>query len=167
MKRVAVVGSPGTGKTTFSLKLAAKTELPLLHLDRYYHDKNHNYENDREAWIKRVEELTDKSEWIIDGNYRSTFPLRFSRADTIVFLDYPRWRAIRGVYKRRFQYRDKLRSDMPEGWEEKVPLDFFMFVWRFNKKYRPDIINELESKHGKKVIVFRSPKDADRYLKML
>lgn len=164
MKRVAVVGCPGTGKTVFSRKLAEITGLSLIHLDRYYHDKNYGYEHDREAWIKRVEKLTSRSEWIIDGNYRSTFPLRFSRADTIIFLDYPRWRAIKGIYARRFRYHNKLRDDMPEGWREKIPLDFFMFVWRFNKRYRPDITKAIEGKHDKKVFVFQSPREAQNYL---
>lgn len=167
MKRVAIVGSPGVGKTTFSRQLAEKLGLPLAHLDYYYHDKNHDYENDREAWIKRVEKLTAEPEWIIDGNYRSTFPLRFDRADVIIFMDYKRWRAIKGVYMRRFQYRNKLRADMPEGWQEKVPHDFFMFVWNFNKKYRSDIVSALSSNHNKKIIIFKTPTEAKRYLKML
>lgn len=167
MRRVAVVGSPGTGKTTFSRKLAELAGLPLIHLDFYYHDKTHNYENDRDAWIKRVEELTAGSTWVIDGNYRSTFQLRFGRADTIIFLDYPRWRAIKGIYRRRFQYRNKLRDDMPEGWRENISPGFFMFVWRFNRKYRTDIVTALNDDHSKKVVVFRSPKDANKYLSSL
>jgi adenylate kinase family enzyme len=138
-----------------------------MHLDLDYHDKKHDYEHDREAWIKRVEKLTAEPEWIIDGNYRSTFPLRFDRADTIIFMDFRRWRAMKGIFARRFEYRNKLRDDMPEGWIEKIPRDFFMFVWNFNKKYRSDIVDSLNSDHYKKVIIFHRPADAERYLKQL
>ncbi len=167
MKRVAVVGSPGVGKTVFSRRLAELTGLPLVHLDFYFHDRNHDYEHDREAWIKRVEKLTAVDKWIIDGNYKSTFPLRFARADTIIFLDYPRWRAMKGIYVRRWRYHNKLRADMPEGWEEKIPRDFLMFVWDFNRKYRLHITDSLTDDHRKKLIVFRRPADAAHYLKEL
>ncbi len=36
VKRVLVLGSGGSGKSTFSTKLAKKTGLPLVHLDRLY-----------------------------------------------------------------------------------------------------------------------------------
>lgn len=167
MKRVAVVGSPGAGKTYFSRRLAEKTSLPIVHLDFYYNDKNLGYENNRDAWIKMVEKIVAKDRWIIDGNYKSTFPSRFSRADTIIFLDYPRWRAVKGIYKRRLQYRNKVRSDMPEGWIEKVPRDFFLFVWKFNKKNRQSIVDALQSNDSKKIIIFRKPADAEKYLEKL
>lgn len=167
MKRVAVVGCAGVGKTTFSRQLAKKAGLPLVHLDYYFHDKNQDYLNDREAWIKRVEKLITEQEWIIDGNYRSTFELRFSHADTIIFLDYARWRALLGAYKRRIQFRNKLREDMPDGWQEKIDWQFFKFIWGFNEHYRPDIISAIEQGTARSVITFRKPSEAAEYLESL
>jgi adenylate kinase family enzyme len=167
MKRVAVVGCSGVGKTTFSRLLAEKTGLPLVHLDYYHHEQDKDYPHNREAWIKRVEPLIAEEGWVMDGNYQSTFPLRFARADTIIFFDYPRWRALLGIYKRRFQYRTTRRADMPEGWIERIPRDFFMFVWNFNRDYRPNIISNLDTVKGKEVIIFRKPRQAEQYIKNL
>ena len=43
MKKIIVIGCPGSGKTTFSLKLAEKIKLPLFHLDAIWHkpDRTH------------------------------------------------------------------------------------------------------------------------------
>jgi adenylate kinase family enzyme len=167
MQRVAVVGCSGVGKTTFSRRLAEKTGLPLVHLDYYHHELGKDYPHNRAAWVKRVKPLIAEPSWVMDGNYQSTFPLRFARADTIIFFDYPRWRALLGIYKRRFQYRKTRRADMPEGWQEKIPRDFLMFVWKFNRDYRPNIISALDAVEGKRVIVFHKPKEAEQYLRSL
>ena len=37
MKRVIVIGCPGSGKTTFAEKLHKNTGLPLFHLDAIWH----------------------------------------------------------------------------------------------------------------------------------
>src|SRR5476651_102756 len=115
MKRVLVIGCPGAGKTIFSKKLADKTGLPLIHLDYYYHDKTKDYysETNKPAWYANVRQLMKHPSWIMDGNYSSTFPDRFAAADTIFYFDVPLGARMRGVFARRWQYRNKRRDDMP------------------------------------------------------
>lgn len=168
MKKVLVIGCPGAGKTVFSKKLAAKTGLPLIHLDFYYHDKSKNYyeEKNKPAWFAQVRKLTKGKEWIIDGNYSSTFPERFEAADTIYYFDVPLRTRLWGVFARRWYYRNKMRSDMPVDWREKIDWEFLKFVWRF-EKYRPKIENVLDQETSKKVVRFRSRREADMYLENL
>ncbi len=83
MKRVTILGSPGTGKTTFAKQLAAKTGLPLIHLDLLYHDKTKDYYSDEAAWQKTVKKLLQQDSWIMDGNYNSTLAERVGKADTV------------------------------------------------------------------------------------
>lgn len=121
----------------FLLENWQKTGLPLVHLDNYYHDKTKGYysKQNKLAWRAKVLELIEPKEWIVDGNYSSTFLKRLERADTIIFLDYPLCIRMYGLFKRRWEYRNKLRADAPEDWQEKIDWEFFKFVWSFRRKH--------------------------------
>jgi len=164
MNRVAIIGCPGTGKTTFAGKLAKKTELPVIHLDYYYHQTEHDYYHDKAAWIKWVEQLIRQDKWIMDGNYSSTFEARFKQADTIIFFDLPRRTSLYGVIKRRIQYRNKQRHEMPSDWEEKANLEFLRYVWNFNGAPRQRLVDLLAQTKDKEVIVFTSRAQAEEFL---
>lgn len=165
-QRIAVVGSPGAGKTTFSRVLAKKAGLPLVHLDLYYHDRTKDYynTNNKQAWIKKVEELIRPDKWIIDGNYSSTFPLRFERADLIIFLDYPRRISFTRTLKRTIKSRWVKRPDMPIEWKDTLNFEFLKFVWHYNSRYRKKVSGQIDKDISKKVIVLRHPREAKQFL---
>jgi adenylate kinase family enzyme len=168
MHKIIVIGCPGVGKTTFAKELAKKTNLPLVHLDYHYYDLPKNYHNDKDAWKNLVRSLVAKDRWIIEGNYKSTFDVRLPAADTIIFFDYPRYVAMWRALKRRIQYRNKLRTDMPAGWKEKLDLDFVKFIWNFNANVKP-MIHELlpQYKDRKTVIILNTPKETHAFLRSL
>lgn len=167
MKRIVIIGCPGVGKTTFSRKLAAKTNLPLTHLDSYYHDTKHDYQNDKQAWKQLVSSLVNKDKWIIEGNYKSTFELRFARADTIIYLDFPRRTAIYRTLKRRIQHHSKLRPEMPANWKEKISPKFMQFVWSFNATEKPMMYTLLAQQKDKNIVILKNGQETDAYLQML
>ena len=98
-KRILVIGCPGSGKTTLSKKLKKKLKLPLIHLDKFYHKPNW-VEPEKTEWKKIVERLAKKTTWIMDGNYADSFDIRFSRADTVIYLDYTSIKCFYRVIKR-------------------------------------------------------------------
>lgn len=168
-QRIAVVGSPGAGKTTFSRELAKKTDLPIIHLDTYYHDRTKAYynANDRQAWLDKVHELIKPKKWIIDGNYSSTFPLRFQKADLIVFLDYPRRISFGRTVTRIIKSRWKKRTEMPIGWKDTFDFEFLKFVWLYNSQYRAKVTDQLDESSSKKTLIFRHPSEAQKFLESL
>jgi adenylate kinase family enzyme len=164
MKRVVVLGSPGAGKSTFARKLHQRSGLPIVHLDFYYHQSKYDYINNLEAWIARVKKLMEPEEWIIDGNYQSTVPLRCEAADTIILFDLPRRVCMYRVLRRRLQLRNKQRVDMPSEWKEKADWGFLKFVWNFNRLQIPRIVEVIDQNRHKNVAIFKSSADAKRYL---
>lgn len=164
MKKIAVIGSPGAGKTYFSKQLASRLKIPLHHLDYYYYDSNFNYPEDRQAWRRKVIELANQPRWIIDGNYKSTFDIRFAQADTIIFLDYPRNVTMRRAIKRRAVLNGKIRDDMPSNWREKFTLGLLKTIWMYNKVQRPKIYALLEAQEDKNIFIFHSSEQTDEYL---
>jgi hypothetical protein len=85
-RRVLVIGCPGAGKTTFAVRLAALTALPLVHLDDLYFGPGWSA-TPPEAWRAEVARLSAGREWIIDGNHAGTLPERLARAEAVVLLD--------------------------------------------------------------------------------
>ena len=165
MKRVVVIGSPGAGKTTFARKLADILNLPLHHLDYYYHDNRFHYPDHKPQWRAKVKELTSGSEWVIDGNYKSTFDIRFPRADTIIFLDYSKRVTLLRAIARRVVLHNRVREDMPANWREKLSPELLKFIWNYNKVERPKVLKLLEElSKDKTIVIIRSPRKSASFL---
>ena len=89
-RRVVVTGLAGSGKSTLAVALAAKTGLPVIHLDLYFWKPGWVAPSETE-WREKQRVVLAGDAWIADGNYHETLDLRLERADTVVVLDMPWW----------------------------------------------------------------------------
>ena len=161
MKRIIVIGCPGSGKSTFSRALNEKTGISLYHLDMMYWNPDKTTV-EKTVFLERLEEVLGKDEWIIDGNYASTMEIRLQMCDTVIFLDYPVDVCLDGIRQR----RGKVRTDMP--WVEYgEDAEFMDFVKSFAKNQRPNILQLIEKYDGKNVITFKSREEAVEFLNEL
>lgn len=95
-----VIGCPGSGKSTFSIKLSKLTKIPLYHLDLLnWNEDGINVK--KSILLDRLEEILNMDSWIIDGNYGSSMEKRIIEADTIIFLDYPTTICLEGIRNRK------------------------------------------------------------------
>src|SRR5215213_7583113 len=156
MRRVLVIGSGGSGKSTVAAQLGELLNLEVSHLDQFYWSAGW-VEPQREEWIKTVSDLIERDSWIIDGNYSGTLELRLQRCDTIVFLDLPRVLCLWRIVKRFLIYRDGTRPDMADGCRENLNLEFVKWVWNYRRRSRPRVIKRLqEHAQGKQIFWLRS-----------
>ena len=160
MKKAIVIGCPGSGKTTFAIKLSNRTGLPLYHLDAVWHkpDKTHI---PREEFDKRIAEIFKESEWIIDGNYKRTIEMRLRECDTVFLFDLPVEVCIQGATER----IGKERYDLP--WlETELDPEFLQFIKDFPQDTLPYIYELIDKyKTEKEIVIFKSRKDADEFIK--
>ncbi len=161
MKRIMIIGCPGSGKSTFARSLTEKTGLPLHYLDMMYWNPDRTTKP-KEEFRAALRETVALPEWIIDGNYGSTLELRMEACDTVIFLDYPPEVCLSGIEER----RGKPRADMP--WVETEPdLEFIEFVRKYNEESRPRVIELLEKYKEKNIIIFKSRQESEDFLRSL
>jgi adenylate kinase family enzyme len=169
-RRVLVTGLAGSGKSTFSRSLAARTGLPVIHLDLHFWKPGWVAPSEDE-WREKQRRVLAGDAWIADGNYHETLDLRLERADTIVVLNTP-WPLCAG----RAVLRGMARSvgEMPHGCEDSAwrrlrdewPLA--VRIWR-KRRSEPARERDMISQHGQDatLYVLRSKRAANEFLSRL
>ena len=158
MKKVIVIGCPGSGKSTVSRALHNRTGISLYHLDMMYWNADKTTV-EKIVFLERLSAVLEKDEWIIDGNYGSTMELRMAACDTVIFLDYPLDVCLDGIKER----RGKPRSDMP--WiETEEDAEFIEFIKSYNEQQKPKVLELLEKYSDKNIVNFKSREEADAFL---
>lgn len=159
MKKVIVIGCPGSGKTTFSKRLSEKTGLPIFYLDAIWHRSDRTHIT-REEFDARLTEIFALDSWIIDANYQRTVERRLSECDTVFLLDLSTEDCLDGAIAR----LGKERVDMPWTDTELDP-QFESEIRRFKEDNLPVIYELIDRyKDGKKVFVFKSRGELDELL---
>ena len=158
MKRVIVIGCPGSGKSTFARALHNKTLIPLYYLDMMFWNADKTTV-EKSVFLERLAGVLKRDEWIIDGNYASTMEMRMSACDTVIFLDYCIDICLAGVRER----CGKRRDDMP--WTEfEEDAEFIEYIKNFNENQRPQIFDLLEKHSDKDIIIFTTREQVDGFL---
>lgn len=157
-RRILIVGCPGSGKSTFARRLAEKTGLPLYHLDALHWRADRTHLT-REELIDVLTPILQTEQWIIDGNYNGTMPLRASYCTELILLDYPVDVCLQGVRSR----MGTVRSDMP--WIETQEDPAFMdFIRAYPEQSLPRVYALMAEHPDKRFTIFRTRDDAERYL---
>ncbi len=167
MRRVAVIGCGGAGKTSLANELGRQLCLPVLHVDGFYWQQRPDgarIESTPEQWRRIHEGMIGGERWVIDGMKLGVLQARLEAADTVVFLDLPPWRCLWGVLKRRLRYRGQMRADI--GVYDRINAEFIRWIWSFRSTARPRIL-ELLGECSCHVVVLRSHSEVRTYVRSL
>ncbi|TPW13379.1 MAG: DNA topology modulation protein FlaR [Acidimicrobiaceae bacterium] len=134
MQRVAIVGPGGAGKSTFAQALGERTDLPVVHLDRFFWRPGW-VETPRDEWRQRQSELFAGDRWIADGNYGGTFDDRFALADTVIIVARPRLACVVSAVGRSARFHGK--AVQAAGCPERFQMVFYRWIWNYDRDSRP------------------------------
>lgn len=159
--KIIVLGCSGSGKSTFSKKLQEATGLPLVHLDNIWWRSDRSHIS-REEFDRKLDEILQGKEWIVDGDYSRTYEIRFQSCDTVIFLDYSFDECLSGIKER----VGKERTDIP--WtEQSLDPELVKLVENYEKDNRPIVVSLIKKYPDKNIFVFKSRFEADEWLRRL
>ncbi|MBQ7315075.1 MAG: topology modulation protein [Clostridia bacterium] len=167
MQRVLIIGGNGSGKTTMARQLAERTGLPLCHLDTLYWTDDWQ-PRERSAFLELLQAELEKSEWILDGNMRSTLPQRLPYCDTVIYLDFSGIRCFFGALKRLLLNHGTSRPDMGGTCIERFDKRSWTFIkstLSFNKKHRAYFYQTIAEHPDVQLIVLKNRKQVSDFLR--
>jgi adenylate kinase family enzyme len=171
-RRVHVIGTSGSGKTTVAGAIADKLGIRHIELDAIHWQPRWTELPDDE-FMERVSEAIQGDAWTIDGNYRTVRHLIWERVDTIVWLDMPFIPVLLRMLWRttmRIVTREELWNTNTEGMDALIGKDSMpLWVIKTHKRRReeyPPLLASPELSHVD-IKVFKSLKEVDAWIESL
>lgn len=169
LQRVVVVGTSGSGKTTFAATLARHLDVPHIELDALHWEPSWT-EATPEVFRKRVANAVAAERWVLDGNYSVARDIVWARADTIIWLDYAlpviMTRLVRRTARRVFLgelccngNRETLQGTLSRD----SILLWALTTYRRRRLQYPELLARPQFAHLR-VFHFQSPRKADVWL---
>ena len=171
-RRIVVIGTSGSGKTTMARAIAGMLGVPHVELDALHWEPNWT-EASLEVFRERVALALGHDAWSVDGNYAKVRDIVWVRADTVVWLDYPLWLIMTRLTRRtagRIVSRRELWNGNRESLRSAVSRDSIL-LWalqtysRHKREFR-ELIKQPEHAHLT-VIHLHSPQEATSWLNQL
>ncbi len=169
MKKIAIFGKPGSGKSTLSKKLASATGIKLHALDSILYKEN-GEEIDRQSYVEAHETILSSEAWIIEGfgplNSLDSFTRRLEEADTLIYIELPYSTTYCLVIKRFL----KGLFVKPEGWPDgssvlKGTLESYKVLKLCPKFWNDDFLQNLERQSANKSLhVVRSVSELNSFV---
>lgn len=162
MKKVLIMGCPGSGKAKLAVRVGQITGLEVFHIKDDRSSERHS-EQEKEAWREAVQKIVNKNSWIIEGTQSITYDMRIKNADTVLFV---REKPIKCLFK---LIKKTLRErHLPDAHRIRLTKDMFKKIMAYRKSRVP-LIKELieKNKNHLKVIFFEDDDEINEYLENL
>ena len=166
MRRIAIIGNGGGGKSLLARDLGRALGLPVYTID------NVQWQAD---WVRTPLDVVERTHaewlasphWIIDGwGSWAILEQRFTAADTIIFVDFPLWRHCWWALKRQIEVTVGLRDDWPPPGCKALPITGRLLgvLVRVHREFRPRLIEMLSDPRVRtRVVHVRSPRELVRF----
>jgi len=159
-KKFALIGLPGSGKSTFASRLGEILKIPVHHLDRHMFEPG-GEKRDKQEFIEIQKAMLDEEAWVVEGCSFSTFEMRFKKANIVIYFQFSPLICFLRLLKRIFRYRKE------HGSLRFINLKLLQYTWNFDREKRGRI-EELRKKYPETLfVILKNQKEADLYLEHL
>lgn len=169
-RRLAVIGTSGSGKTLLARQIGRRLRVPHVELDALFWGPGWT-PAPLDVFRQRVGQALGGDAWVVDGNYSRVRDIVWERADTVVWLDYS-LPVVMGRLIRRTLRRSATREELWGGNRESLHQAFLsrdsILLWALKtygrrKREYPELLGRLEHAHLA-VVHLRAPKAARAWL---
>lgn len=140
MKKVAIVGCGGSGKSYVARELGRILDASVTHLDAAFYDDEWN-ELPMEKFAALQRELVGRPTWVIDGNYNSTLQIRLEACNTVVLMDVSTVAALYGIFSRQIRHGAGHKGN---GVHNRIHWGVIKYVATYRRKMRPRVMAKIE-----------------------
>ncbi|MCT7971352.1 hypothetical protein [Laspinema olomoucense] len=176
MKKIAIIGPKGSGKTTLAHHLCSIVNVEVIHADAILAQAAESVTMESPS-KSRLESYLQQPAWIIEGNGDPTNPdfiyeRRFAAADTIIWLDLSQnvclWRRLKRVFQPEGKLRRFFLSNYPGNIQEYGFLEGLRQTWNYMKQERSLVREKIDQCCGdKRVFILRSPSEVKDFLDVI
>ncbi|MBF2747043.1 AAA family ATPase [Enterobacter bugandensis] len=150
--KINVIGTSGSGKSTLAKQIANELAIPYIEMDRLYWRPEWQGTPDDEFQEKLEQVLQASPDWVLDGNYNRTRPVKWRNVDVVVWVDYgfvrTLWQAVNRAIKRAWHKHElwpgtgNKESFRRAFFSKESILIWTMKTWRNNRtRYEADLQN--------------------------
>lgn len=169
--KINVIGTSGSGKSTLGKRLADKLNVPYIEMDQVYWEADwHEPEDD--VFFPRLEAALDCDEWVLDGNYTRTTPIKWADVDTVIWVDYGFARTCWQAFKRAMQRAISQEELWPGTGNRETFRQLFtrdsILLWTlktYHKNRQKYLATMADARYAHiQFVHLRCPKDVDAYV---
>ncbi len=173
LKRVSVVGTSCSGKTTFAKNFAQILNVKHIELDAI------NWlpdwvERPKDEFLSLVEKAAAGDAWVFDGNYTRTREIVWRRATAIVWLNYsfPRtfYRALNRTTRRALTGEEMWsgnRETFGKAFLSRDSILLWVLTSYHEKRRRYSRLLGEDNLSEKEIFIFRHPKQTEEFLRQV
>jgi adenylate kinase family enzyme len=169
--RINVVGVSGSGKSTFAKRLSGLTGIRYIEMDALYWKPAWTASTDEEFFAK-LEQALEEEEWILDGNYSRSQPVKWRNVTMIVWVDYSLartlWQAVSRAFRRSLTKEELWpgtdnRESFRKSFLSKDSIIWWTITSRRRQRHRYLRLKDDQGRDGPTIIRLRSPREVGRF----
>ncbi len=169
--KINIIGTSGSGKSTFGRKLAESLSLPFLEMDAIFWGPDWTFPEDKELFSKLASAL-EVENWVLDGNYTRTIPIKWDNIDIVIWLDFSFLRTLSQAVTRAITRLLTQEEIWPGTGNRETPGKLLsrdsIVLWtlRTYQRNKNKFTGYMEAEEFKRIrfIRLKSPRQAKRFL---